>query len=377
MTAGAVRAQEDEESPWQPVATPATGGGVVISPKLRVASGRLHMFWGWTNAAAKIVEPEFTYASLSGDTWSNPRPPYFGDNMGRVRRIATAVSRQSVGIIFQRQLDQADNAFEVLFALSMDGGWSFSERPGVADSYNHEGTTGTAVAMAGVGGRNPGFAMGWLTEHRSVRVGILNPKAASDRPRAHNVGTHSVDGERLEMSGENGNGYLAVWNEGSSVKSVRLKPLVGDPEQVHTVLSGQVGLNFALTDRSGKDPLLVVETKSNPRGGGSRRQVYAWDDGKWSPVQVSPPEGGELPAPRRLEAVQDEDGVLHVVTYPGSGKAILYQNNKGGRWSKPEEALALDANLGVTGFDVAVRDGQAYVMAAQGPRLQIAKREVR
>ena len=364
------------EGPWEVMPTPDTRGGLVLAPRLETGGGRLQMAWSGTNEASKITEPEFMFSSFDGSVWTRPKAPYFGDELGRVRRLALASARQAVGALFQRTTEQSGNAFEVLYAVSTDGGWSYS-RPSVADSFVHEGKTGTAVAMAGIGGRRPTFALAWLTEASQVRAGVLDPLNNSDRPRASTLGNYGPRSERVELAGEDGGGFVAAWNDGSTLRAVRLKPIIGDPEEAQSVATGTVETNFALTDWRGRRPLLVFETAQAPRSGGPRRQVHRWADGRWQKVDAAPPASGEPPFPQTLEAAQDEDGGLHVVSLPRTGDRLLYSRLVGGRWSEPETVALLDPNLGVTGFDVAVLGDRVYAAVAQGPRLEAASRKVR
>lgn len=362
------------EGAWEPVPMPETGSGLVLSPQLEGGSGRLQMSWAWTNEGSKIKEPEFTFSSFDGSGWTRPKAPYFGDNIGRVRRLAMASARQAVGVIFQRTLDQDDRAFEVLYAGSVDGGWSYT-KPSVADSFVHEESTGTAVAMAGIGGRRPTFGLAWLTEARFVRAGVLDPNNNSDRPRANNLGTYGSKSQRVEIAGD-GDGFVVVWSEGSNLKSARLKPIVGDPEETQTVSPGVVEMNFAMTDWRGKRPVLVFETAQTPRAGGPRRQVMRWADKKWQKVDVAPPASGEPEFPATLAAAQDEDGNLHVVSLPRTGERLVYSRTSGGRWTEPETVMTLNPNMGVTGFDLAILDGRLYVVGSQGIQAQMVSRKI-
>ncbi len=286
-----------------------------------------------------------------------------------------ARARQAVGVIFQRTLDQDDDAFEILFAISGDGGWSFSA-PAVADSYVAEGSVGTGVAMAGIGGRRPTFALGWIAEGGAVRVGVLDASSNSDRPRASNLGTHGSRSERIEMAGDDEGGFVVAWSDGPSLKSVRLTPIVGEPKDSQTAYTGSVGMNFALTDWKGKRPLLLLEADRAPRAGGARRQVLRWADRQWQKVDVAPPPAGEPESPTTLEAVQDENGDLHVVSLPRSGDRLVYSRTLKGRWTDPETVVNLNSALGVTGFDLSLLDDRLYVVAAQGTSVQVARRQV-
>lgn len=364
------------ETRWEAVPAPETNGGLVLAPRLESGAGRLQMAWGWTNPSSKILDPEFTYSSFNGSAWTRPKAPYFGDNLGRLRKLDMARARQAVGVIYQRTLDQDDRAFEVLYAVSGDGGWSYS-RPAVADSYVHEESVGTAVAMAGIGGRRPTFALGWLTEGRAVRVGVLDPNNNSDRPRASTLGTHGSRSERLELAGDDEGGFIAVWSDGRKLESCRLRPIVGTPEASETVFSGSVGRNFVLTDWQGKRPTLVFEADRAPTGGGPRRQVMRWADRRWQSVDLAAPPQGEAEAPSTLEAVQDEDGEIHVLALPRAGDQVLYSRTLKGRWTEPESVFSLNPRLGVTGFDLAVLKDNVFAVVAQGPHLQVARRTLK
>jgi len=363
------------EGAWEALPAPETSGGLVLAPCLESGAGRLQMAWGWTNPSTRIKEPEFTYATFNGATWTRPKAPYFGDNIGRLRRLGMARARQAVGVIFQRTLDQDDDAFEIRFAVSADGGWSFSA-PAVADSFVAEGSAGTAVAMAGIGGRRPTFALGWIAEGRAVRVGVLDASSNSDRPRANNLGLHGTRSERVEIAGDDEGGFVAAWSDGPSLKSTRLTPIVGQAQDAQTAWAGSVGRNFALTDWKGRRPLLVFEPDRTPTGQGPRLQIQRWADRQWQKVEVASPAAGEIEPSATLEAVQDENGELHVIRLPRGGDSLLYSRTRNGRWTDPERVMALNSTLGVTGFDVSLLKEHLYVVASQGTSVQVARRQV-
>ncbi len=360
---------------WEALGVPDTAGGLVLAPCLESGAGRLQMAWGGTNEASKIREPEFTYATFNGSAWTRPKAPYFGDNIGRLRRLAMARARQSVGVIFQRTLDQDDDAFEIRYAVSADGGWSFSSAA-VADSFVAEGSGGTAVAMAGIGGRRPTFALGWIAEGRAVRVGVLDASRNSDRPRANNLGTHGSRSERIEIAGDDEGGFVTAWSDGSSLKSTRLTPIIGQAQDAQTAYAGSVGRNFALTDWKGQRPLLVFEADRNPSGGGPRLQVRRWADRQWHRVEAAAPAAGEPEPSLTLEALQDEGGDMHVVSLPRGGDRLVYSRTLKGRWTNPETVMDLNSTLGVTGLDVSLLKDHLYVVASQGTAVQVARRPV-
>lgn len=99
-----------------------------------------------------------------------------------------------------------------------------------------------------------------------------------------------------------------------------------------------------------------------------------WEDRRWQKVDVAAPPQGEAEAPSSLEAVQDEDGEIHVLALPRAGSQILYSRTLKGRWTEPETVFSLNSSLGVTGFDLAVLKDRVFAVVAQGPHLQVARR---
>ncbi len=372
---GSAAAVSAEVSGWESIACPDTKGGLVMCPKL-LGLNKPFLAWGWTHKESKMEKPEFTFSRWQGDSWAVPRAPFFGKDIGNVRRVASAKAKHSVGIIYQRSQPEKEEALDVIYAISGDRGWSFS-KPGVADSFVHEETVGTDVDIAGVGGKRPTFCFGWLAEARMVKAGILDPSYKGDRPRSNNLGHYGRGCERIELAGENEGGFVSVWNEGGSLHSARIKPLVGTAEESQMVETGKAGLNFDLTDYEGRNPMLVFDLAKAKKGKPSRRNVKTWKDGAWTDVAALPPAKGDFPQYARLQACQDEHNVLHVLSLSKDGETIYYSKLDNGKFTEPEKAMALKPMIGTTGFDLTYCDGYLYAVAAQGPYMQAVRKQVK
>lgn len=355
---------------WEQVSTPNTNGGLVITPNI-LDSGRLLMTWGWSSG--KMEVPEYAFSTMNGDSWTEPRVPFFGDNVGNVRRLATATAKYTTGLIYQRTTEQDDDAFEVLYCISVDKGWSYTD-PRVVDSFVHEEKGGTAVNIAGIGGRRPTFAFGWLSEARQVKTAILDPGYVGDRPRANNMGRYGLGCERIELAGEESGGFVSVWNEGSRLMSGYLRPLSGTAEESQLVQNGKVGLNFAMCDNKGRNPVLVFDLNRAPSNGGSRRQVRAWKDGQWNTVAAAAPSSGDFPVSLQIDACQDSDRNLHVVSLARNGESLTYSALKDNRFGEPETVCPLRPVIGITGMGIVAYDKYVYVVVSQGPYVQLWRR---
>lgn len=362
---------------WQTLEAPQTSGGLVLCPRISGAgTSNPFMAWGGTGSDTKFKQPEFTFAVLRGDTWSDTKSPFFGNMMGNVRCLELSMARYVLGAIFMRNTEQSKTTFEVLFAGSNDKGWSFST-PTVVDSFVHEDAGGTAVTVAGVGGVKPMFMLGWLSEAKQVKAAIWNPAEKADRPRAEILGHYGRGYEHMQMAGVEGGDFIAAWYDGRNLMTAAMCKLVGEVTKTEAVVSAKIGYNFALTDYRGKNPILVYELPKVRKSEGARRQLYAWHKDAWTRIPVAAPPNGERPCPSRLAACQDEDGNVHVATVPKSGDQVLYNRVVDGKFTEPEVALRLKKVLGLTGFDIAVVDNYVYVTASQGPHLYITRRKVK
>ncbi len=361
------------DSTWKSMDIPNTDGGLVVSPSL-LGYKRLQVFFGWSNNKSLIKAPEFCFSMMEGDSWTNIKAPFFGSNLAGVRKVASAVAKYTVGIIFQHNIvEQSDNAFEIMFAYSNDNGWSFT-KPAVCDSYVTDNGNGSDVNIAGVGGRKPSLCFAWIAENDMVKAAIFDPKYRGDRPRACNLGRHGANSERVELAGEDKGGFVSVWNDGHSLNSSYIRPLVGTNDDPIKVAQGKFGLNFSLSDNSGRNTTLVYDLPRLTKSDKSRRQVRRWQDGAWQTVEAAPPVGGEAKLGAALESCQDENGGLHVASLSRDGETIYYSALKDGRFSTPEVAVKLKPIIGCTGFSIAVCGKYVYIFASQGPSCQCVRR---
>ncbi len=362
-------------SAWQHLNVPDTGGGLVVDPCL-LAYKRLQVFFGWSNNNSVVKAPEFSFSVFeSGNKWTTIKAPFFGANLAGVRKVAAATAKYSVGILFLHNIvEQSENAFEVMYSYSGDNGWSFS-KPAVCDSFVLSGAgEGSDIDIAGVGGRKPSLCFSWTAENNMVKAAVFDPKYRGDRPRACNLGRQGVGCDKVELAGENKGGFVTVWNDGHSLLSSYLRPLIGTNEDSVNIARGKFGLNFSLCDNAGKDPLLVYDLPRLSKNDKSRRQVRRWEDGSWQVVPAAPPAAGEAPIGAALEACQDKDGNLHVASLSRDGESIVYSCLKDGKFSNPETAVKLKPMIGCTGFSIAVQDKYVYIFASQGPSNQFVRR---
>lgn len=360
---------------WEVMPTPETNGELALEPQL-LGLSKPYLGWGWTNTSSKMVEPEFAFSFLEGSSWTRPRAPFFGSNVGNLRRMAVAVAKYTVGVIYQRNTEQSHDSFEILYSMSGDKGWSYTT-PKVCDSYVHEDTRGTDVAIAGVGGRKPTFCYGWLAEERQVRLAILDPNFRGDRPRANNVGRYGRGCERVELAGEEHNGFVGVWNEGQRLMSAYITPLVGEAKESQQIVSGKIGQNFSLSDSGGRHPVLVYDLPRSPKNG-TRRQVMTWNDkGEWEKIEAAPPLGGDFRLPLTISSCQDKDKNLYLASVSRNGESVHFTALRNGRFTVPELCMNLKPLLGVTGVSIACCGDYVFIAASQGPYMQVVRRSLK
>ena len=150
LTSLALGQEQTRHSAWSELPRPGgeSNKGLFLDPSLLNMGSRFHLVWSGTNQ--DIRHPEVFHSSLDGGDkeWKDPRAPFFGQNKGRVRKLALGKTRNLVGLLFQRTLTQGNDAYEVLLSISSDDGWSWSTTIEI-DSYVADKTGGTAVAIAG------------------------------------------------------------------------------------------------------------------------------------------------------------------------------------------------------------------------------------
>jgi hypothetical protein len=351
------------EDSWEEMPLPATHQGAVISPSVSTVGGRLAMVWAGTDPENDITEPEFFFATFDGSAWSAPRAPYFGDDLGRVRRVVAARSRHALACVFARQPGSSSGALDVMYCYSTDSGWSFT-KPILLDSIH--GGAGSTLAVGGSDYREPGFVAGWVDESDQVRT-VLMDSNVGDHPTGKVVGQTS--GGRIQVTGDGQRGYLAAWLNGNSVETVHLKPLTGHPDDILRPVSG--ASRFALAAGGGRPPVLLAQVS---QGGKALLVSLTWSGGGWSAPSQAPlvfPQGSEM------RAVQDRQGRLHLLAYDSAANKIFYTRSRPqGGWEPPELALGLDPLMAISGFDMTADDEHLWLVAAQGPRVHLLRRRL-
>lgn len=359
-------------SGWEQMNVPNTDGGLVVDPHLLPISS-MQIFFGWSSNARAVKAPEFSFSVWKDKDWTEIKAPFFGGNVAGVRKVACAVAKQTVGVIFEHNIVEQDaRAFEIKYAYSSDRGWSFT-KPAVCDSFVCDTKAGTSVNIAGVGGRKPSFCFGWTAESNMVKAALFDAQYRGDSPRAVNLGRYGGDCDRVEMAGEEKGGFVCVWNSGSALMSSYIRPLLGTNEEAVKVAAGRFGRNFTVSDNKGRNATLVYDLPRLSKGDSCRRQVRRWKDGAWQAVPAAPPKAGEAPMGSYLTSCQDEDGNVYVASLSRDGEKIYYSRLKDGAFSDPEVALNLKPMIGCTGISIAVHDGSVYIFASQGPSNQMVR----
>ncbi len=351
---------------WKDVPRPKIQKGLVVEPRLCALGSRAHLFWSGTNA--EIRRPELFHASISDgdDELGDPRAPFFGKALSRVRKLAVGNARNMMGVLFQRQMSQSSDAYELLITMSADHGWGWS-RPYVIDSFVYGKSGGSWVSIDGRQGTNrPEFCAAWVAENGQVKVATINI-TSSNRPRSQGVGTHAPGAEKVEVASIGKGGFVSVWSEGGGLNCSKVKPLVGGAEDAFPAIKGQFGTFFALAG-SHRGPATLVA------GSGGKLHTLTHDDKKWKQIDLDSPSlpSGEIEARSDL----DDDKKTHLVVFTGDTDGrLLYTHQQEGKWSEPEEVFQLEKNLPCGGFDICATDDYVYVVASQGVRLYLARRK--
>lgn len=360
-------AQSDPVDPnWKAVPRGKHEKGLIVSPRLCAMGSRAHLFWSGTSE--KIRRPEFHHASISDgdDTLGEARAPFFGQARSRVRKIAVGNARNMMAVLFQRQMSQSSDAYEMLITISADHGWGWT-RPYVIDSFVYGKSGGSWVSIDGrQGTHRPEFCAAWVAENDQVKVATINI-SSSNRPRSQGVGHHSPNSNKVEVASIGRDGFVSVWSEGRGVMCARVKPLVGGAEDSFPAITGSFGQFFTLAG-SYKGPASLVA------GAGGQLHTLINDDNKWKKLDLDSP---SLPS-GKLEARSDldEDKKIHMVIYTGDGdNRLFYTRQQEGKWSEPELVFEMEKSLPCGGFDLAATDDHVYIVASQGVRLYLARRK--
>jgi len=365
LTLGAAGAE------WVDFPNPDTRTGLVIQPRFLNLRGKLLLFWAGTSVKAPGAEICVVTKEEGADGWSGTRAPFFGEDLGRVRRLAVATGRDITALAFERTPGQGGNAIEVLLALSTDRGYSFNP-PYVLDSFVTDDLGSWISVAARQGTRRDEVAAAWIADSGKVRVASVDLRSVGYRPEASTVGTARESSNRVEMATAGTEGFFATWVETKGLKTCRVKPLTGGAEASVMLSAGDYQKNFCTASGGYKGPAYTV---AGDEAGG----LAGWmeGDGKFTAL-----ESGKLSLSkvRNLESrcATDSDKKLHVALLSAdkSEHKVYYTHNKGGKWSTPQVALELDPSVPSTGFDICVVDDHVYVVAAQGQRLTIKRQKI-
>lgn len=360
---------EANPSGWQKFAVPTTDSGLVLQPRLTSLRGRATLFWAGTSSEARAPEVFFCSSADGDDGWQKSRAPFFGNDMGRVRRLAVATARDAMALIFQRETTQGNGAVEVLLSLSKDNGYSFSN-PFVMDSYvlGEEGGSYLSIA-ARQGTQRPEFAAAWVAEGGQVRACSIDPRTGF-RPQTRVLGEVKSIHSKVEVIGAGQDGFYAIWAEGRSMKSAFIKPLTGTIDEAVSFASGDFQRNFCGASYY-RGPGYVVAAAEN-----GDFQVYALKDRKFTAL------GSKAKFPvsgRKLDCRADLEGRDHLhmaVLDEGKVPRLLYTTNRSGNWSAPDTICDLKEAVTVTGFDIAVTEGYAWAIVTQSQLLNIFRRKI-
>jgi hypothetical protein len=354
------------EGVWQKFGNPATDNGLVLNPRMVTLKGKVTLFWAGTNAAARAPEIMLCSAGDDDTTWGKTRAPFFGSDMGRVRRMAVATARDVMAIVFQRETTQGNGAVEVLMTMSLDSGYSFGT-PFVLDSYvlGQEGGSYLSCA-ARQGTQRAELAALWVAEGGVVRAANIDPRSGF-RPRAMVIGEVESIRAKAEVVGAGPDGFHCVWPESGGLKTTRIKPLTGTIEASEKLTPGDIQRNFCVASFYRGPGYILSATE------GGEFKIFQAKDGKLTPQSPGkfPMSGRKLDTRSCLEG----DKHLHMVVVEGGAQPKLsYLTNRSGSWSAPEVIQKLEMDVPVTGFDITVSDGHVWAIVGQEQLVNIWRR---
>lgn len=354
---------------WQKFKNPDTNSGLMLQPRWVTLKDRLTLVWAGTNAQARQSEVMYTTTRDGDNDWNRVKAPFFGNDLGRVRRIALATARDGMAMLFQRETTQGNGAVEVQLSMSWDNGFTFSN-PIVMDSYvlgREGGSTVTIAARQGT--RRPEFAAAWVAEDGVVRGANVDPRSGF-RPQAAVLGNVTDIHGKIEAVGGGNDGFYIIFAESKSLKMARMRPLTGGVEAAVTVATGDFSRNFATTSYYRGPSFLTAATERGDF------KTYELKDQKAKPLYT-----GKFPVPgpkldSRL-ALEDEKHLHMAILDPAKPGKIFYMNNQSGAWSAPEVAIELSPDASPTGFDIAVTHNYAWVIVTQNQLVSIYRRKIR
>lgn len=357
---------------WLEVPNPDTRTGLVTQPKFLSLRGKLLLFWAGTSVKAPGAEICIVTKDENQESWSATRAPFFGEDLGRVRRLAVSTGRDVSALLFQRTSSQGGGAVEVLLALSTDRCYSFNA-PYVLDSYVADETNGTWLTVAArQGTRRDEISAAWIADGGAVRVCSVDLRSTGYRPEATTVGTSRESSNRVEMATAGSEGFFATWAEGKGLKTCRVKPLTGGAEAAVMLATGDFQKNFCMAQSGYKGPAFTVAGDE-----AGTLQGYEEGDGKFKPLDQTKL---GLAKTRHLESRCSVDGdkKIHVALLSSdkTTSQLYYTNNRSGKWTPAEVAVEMDPNIPTTGFDICAFGDYVYVVVAQGQRLTIKRKKI-
>ncbi|MBX3165855.1 MAG: hypothetical protein KF760_00530 [Candidatus Eremiobacteraeota bacterium] len=356
------------DGPWQPFQKPTTEQGLVLVPRLVTLKGKVTLVWSGTNASVRQPEIIYCNAGDEDEVWGKARAPFFGNDMGRVRRLAVATARDAMAIVFQRESSQGNGAVEVYLTVSYDSGYSFST-PFVMDSYVLGQQGGSYLSCAARQGKSrPEFAALWVAEGGVVRACGIDQRS-SFRPQAKVVGEVENIKGKAEIVGAGGDGFYAVWPQEGNVKTARVKPLTTSVEDATTLFKGTVVRNFGVASYYRGPGFITTCTE------GGEFKIHQAKDGKLVEVFKN-----KFPMTQRgldSRTALEKEEFLHMAVVEGGAKPKLhYITNRSGSWSTPEVIMNLEADVPISGFDITVSDSYVWTIVSQEQLVTVMRRKL-
>lgn len=316
----------------------------------------------WSGTSGDVRHPEVFHSSINDgdDKWKDPRAPFFGQNKGRVRKVAIGKTRNLLGLVFQRTLTQGNDAYEILLSLSSDQGWSWSNTVEI-DHYASDQSGGTVVALEGRQGANrPEFAIVWGREFGNVRAANFDINATV-RPEGTLIGTHAPGAAKVEVGALGKDGFSAVFNNGSGLANAHVRALVGRIEEGTVLLKGRYGNAFAMASRPNGPSRLAVASGTVVEAFTSDGSDWKKDDGQSTTLPFDA-------TGSTLQSDMDDDQNLHLaILKPVPGEFQLwYLGQKDKKWQAAELIHTYKDKVDMRGFDIASTKRTVVVVGSQG-----------
>jgi hypothetical protein len=356
------------DGPWQPFQKPTTEQGLVLVPRLVTLKGKVTLVWAGTNASVRQAEIIYCNAGDEDEAWGKARAPFFGSDMGRVRRLAVATARDAMAIVFQRESSQGNGAVEIYLTVSYDSGYSFST-PFVMDSYVLGKEGGSYLSCAARQGKaRPEFAALWVAEGGVVRCCGIDQRSTF-RPQARVVGELENIKGKAEIVGAGGDGFYAVWPQDGNVKTAHVKPLTTSVEDSVTLFKGTVVRNFGVASYYRGPGYITTCTE------GGEFKIYEAKNEKLTEVFKN-----KFPMTQRgldSRTALEKEEFLHMAVVEGGSKPKLhYITNRSGSWSAPEVIMNLEQDVPISGFDITVSESYVWTIVSQEQLVTVMRRKL-